>query len=137
MNRPLVKQEATTFAVSVQITATPVNQQMGITAMIDSFIIAVPLGAANSVFIGFDAGVTVGTGLEILAGTSEAFIIDHDGRQLYELQYPLMDIRNAGICGKPALQENIPLVVWDMTQIYLVAIAITTVSVGVFKAVYV
>lgn len=135
-NRPLVKQEATTFLLAVQVTPTPIAPQLGLTSMIDSFIVTVPVAAANSVFLGFDAGVTITTGLELIAGTSSNFVIDHEGRQLYELQYPLMDIRNTGMCkNDPA--EQIPLVVWDMSQVYLVAAAITNVTIGVFKAVYV
>lgn len=135
-SRPLVKQEATSFSLSVAVTPTPIAPQLGLTSMIDSFIVTIPSTAANSVFMGFDAGVTTTTGLELLAGTSENFRIDQGGRQLYELQFPLMDLRNDKLCKTDPL-EQIPYVVWDMSQVYLVAAAITVVTIAVFKAVYV
>lgn len=136
MQRNLIKQEFVTFGLDVQVVPTPINAQMGLTAMIDSFLVCVPVAAANSVFMGADAGVTITSGLEILAGTTEGFVIDHDGRQLYELQNPLMDLRNAALC-KADQAETIPFIAWDMTQIYLVAVGVTRVSIGCFKAVYV
>lgn len=136
MQRPLVKQEFTTFSLQVQTVGTPINAAMGITTMIDSVVICVPSGAANSVFLGGDQGVTTTSGLELLAPSLSSFVIDHDGRQLYELQFPLMDLRNGAMC-KMDQGDQIPFVVWDLSSMYLVAAAVTTVSIAAFKAVYV
>lgn len=136
MLRPLIKQEFVTFGVTVGIAAAPVSAQMGLTSMVDTFLTCVPVAAANSIFLGADAGVTILNGLEILAGTTMQFKIDHDGRQLYELQTPLMDIRNAALC-KNDIPETVPYIVWDMSQIFLVAVAPTLISIACFKAVYV
>lgn len=135
MQRPLLKQDFTTFALSVGVNGTPINSQMQLTAMVDTIAICVPSTAANSVFFGADQGVTTASGLELLPSTTSAFRIAQM-RQLYELQYPLQDLKNAAMC-KVSIGEEIPVIVWDVSQIYLVAAGVTTVSIAVFKAVYV
>jgi len=136
VNRPLLKQEFTTFPLTVQTTGTPVNANMGITAMVDSFMITVPAGTANSVFLGGDQGVTITSGIELLAGTTVQFLINHDGRQQYELQAPLIDIATIVAC-RDYIPEAIPFVVWDMSSIFLVAVAPTAITVAIFKAMYI
>lgn len=135
VQRNLIKQEFTTFGLQVQTTAGPINANMGLTAMIDAIIISVPASAANNIFLGGDAGVTITTGIEIVAGSPVLFAINHDGRQLYEIQEPLIKIAAAAMCAdqKP---ETIPFVVWDISQMYLVASAATNIAVGVFKAMF-
>jgi len=135
--RPLVKQEGDAFAFAVPVApAAPLAPQLGLGSMIDSFMITVPAGAANSIFLGFNAGVIVGNGIELLVGTTVNFRIDHDGRQLYEIQNLLTHINNA-VCGAPILPyEEIPLVCWDMSQIYVVAAAATNITFATFKTVY-
>src|SRR5262245_8885080 len=91
MERPIIKQEFTTLSFTVTTSAASPNPALGLTSLIDSFVITVPSSAANSVFIGSDQGVTTTTGLEILAGTSQNFRISQD-RQLYELQMVLIEI---------------------------------------------
>lgn len=135
MQRPLLKQEFATFSLSVAINGTPINPNMGLTAMVDTILICIPVAAANSVFLGSDPGVTIVTGLELIAGTTTAFEIKQD-RQLYELQYPLMDIKNSAMC-KQDQGEQIPFIAWDVAAMFLVAAAITVVTIAVFKAVYV
>lgn len=136
--RPLLKQEATALAGVADVApASPLMQQAGLTSMIDTFVITVPAGATNSIFLGFDQGVIVGSGIELLAGTTTAFAIDHDTRQLYELQ-TLLTRLNDVLCGRPVVPtDEIPFVVWDMSQIYVVAAASTPFTFAVFKAVYV
>lgn len=134
--RDIIAQQFTTFAFSVPITAAPIAPNLQLTSLIDTFAITVPAAAANSVFLGGDAGVTITTGLELLAGTTTIFTIDHDGRQLYELQYPLKDTRDSVKCTDSQLIE-IPFITWDMSQIYLVAVAVTNVTVACFKAMYI
>jgi len=138
MNRPVIKQEGNAQAFTVPVApAAPLMSQSGLTAMIDTFIITVPSTAANSVFLGFNQGVIVGNGIELLIGTTVQFKIDHDTRQLYELQNLLINI-NGGVCGQPVNpKELIPFVVWDMSQIYVVAAAATAITFATFKAVYI
>src|SRR6266496_1652085 len=93
VNRPLVAQEFNSFGFTVNVApAQPLGANYPITAIIDSFYITVPATAANSIFIGGNPGVIITTGLELIAGTTTGFVIQHDGRQLYELQKPLIDI---------------------------------------------
>lgn len=138
MPRDLIKQEATAFAFTVPVApAAPLMPQAGLTAYIDTFMITVPATAANSIWLGFDQGVIVGSGIELLASTTTLFKIDHDGRQVYEVQNLLIPI-NRALCGTPVVpREEIPFVVWDMSQIFVVATLATAISFAVFKAVYV
>jgi|SRR5215470_7142982 len=138
MDRPLLKQDATSFAMTVPVApAAPIGPQYGLTSLIDSFDITIPAAAANSVFIGFDQGVIITTGLELIAGTTVQFKIDHDGRQIYECQHLLAKLITT-LCGTPITpEEQIPLVVWDMSQVFLVAAAPTNVTIALFKATYI
>lgn len=137
MQRPLLKQEATAFAFTVPVApAASPAPQYGLTSLIDSFTITVPTTAANSVFLGFDGGVIVGTGIELLAGTTIEFRIEHDGRQIYELQNLVRKLIQHQ-CGSAGEMEYIPFVCWDMSQIFLVAAAPTAVTMALFKAVYI
>lgn len=138
VTRPLVKQEFTTLAFTVPVApAAPLMPQAGLGAMIDSFVITVPSTAANSIFLGSDQGVVVGSGIELLPSTTTAFKIDHDTRQLYELQN-LLDHLNNGLCGTPVNPKDaIPFVVFDMSNIFVVAAAATAITFAVFKAVYI
>jgi hypothetical protein len=136
VQRSLVRQEFSTFGLTVQTTAGPVNANMQIGAMIDAIILSVPASAANNVFLGGDAGVTITTGIEIVAGSPVLFAIDHDGRQLYEVQEPLLEMASAYLC-RELRPESIPFVLWDISQMYLVASAATNMAVGVFKAMFI
>lgn len=136
VNRPLVAQEWATNGLTVNVApAQPLGPQFPITAMIDAFYITVPAAAANSIFIGGNPAVTITNGLELLAGTTSAFIIEHEDRQLYELQKPLIDMART-MCN-PESPETIPFVVWDLSQVYVVAVAATVISFAPFKAMYI
>jgi hypothetical protein len=138
MERPLLKQDATAFAFTVPVApAASPGQQYPLTALIDTFLVTVPAAAANSVFLGFDQGLIVGTGIELLAGTTVEFRVDHDGRQIYECQNLLTRLVET-LCGRPIVPaEQIPFVCWDMSQIYMVAAAPTAITMALFKAVYI
>jgi hypothetical protein len=130
--RPL-KQTFTPFALLVGVSATPLNtswQQANISGFYDSFIISVPQAAANGVFLG-DASIdaTLNNGLEILPGVPIKLSIDNE-RQLYEVQAPLVD----QFC--PAVPESIPFICWNPAEIYLAAIAPTSIGVILFPAPY-
>lgn len=136
--RPLVKQEGDAQSLTVPVApAASLMPQSSLTAMIDTFMITVPATAANSIWLGFNPGVIVGNGIELLIGTTTVFKIDHDTRQLYELQHLLTRI-NQALCGTDVLPpEQIPFVCWDMSQIFVVASAATAITFATFKAMYI
>jgi len=133
--RNIIAQPFETYSLAVQVTAIPLAA-FGITALIDAFMITTPSTAANSVFISGNPGVTVTTGLELLAGTTVLFRVENEGRQMYELQKPLIEIAKAVDCTNVPFEE-IPFKVWDMTQIFVVAAAITTITFAVFRNPYI
>lgn len=135
LQRPLLKQEATTLSFVVTTAASSPTPALGLTSLIDSFDITVPSTAANSIFIGFDQGVTTATGLELLAGTTTQFRVNQD-RQLYELQNLLNKMLQC-MQGNAGVFEEIPFICWDMSSVFLIATANTTISLGLFKAVYI
>lgn len=131
--RPLIVQQFRTFAFAVGTGPLPIEPSVDKTALITTVVISNPI-AGISVFWG-NPGVTIATGLEILPGTAPSFEILQEGRQLYELQSPVL-IEASERC--PNLQpEAIPFVVWSPSTMYLVAAAPTTVSVALFKAMYI
>lgn len=130
--RPILAQRFTPFALLVGVTATPLNtswQQANISGLYDAFIISVPTAAANPVFLG-DAAISavLNNGLEIPAGVPIMLSIDNE-RQLYEIQSPIVD----PACAVP---ESIPFVTWNPSEIYLAAIAPTSIGVILFQAAY-
>jgi len=136
VQRPLIAQQFDTFGFTVTTTAQSPTPQLQLNSLVDVFIITVPAAAANSIFLGSTPGVTTATGLEIVAGTSVQFRIDHGGRQLYELQKPSIDIEAAVRCMNIG-PEAIPFVCWDMSQVFLVAVAATNISLATFRALYI
>lgn len=135
--RPLIAQQGSQFTVAIAAANSPVpiNGAMQITAQVDSFLLCNYSTNANSVFFGMDSGVTVNNGIEILTGTTIAFIIDHEGRQIYELQGLQAEIAAALTCRQMQL-DAIPFVVWDMSQVYVTAAAATNIGCVVFKSIY-
>jgi hypothetical protein len=134
VNRPLIVQQFRTFSFAVGVNALPLEPTVDKTDLITTFVISNPI-AGISVYFG-NGGVTVNSGLEILPGTAPEFVIEQEGRQLYELQGPLLDI-DAGLQCRNVQPEAIPFVVWSPANIYLVAAAPTTVSVSLFKAMFI
>jgi hypothetical protein len=133
LKRPLIVQQFRTFSFAVGIAALPIEPTVDKSRLITSFIISNPI-AGIAVFFG-NQGVTTATGLEILPGTTPLFEIRQEGRQLYEIQGPLLDI-DAGLQCRNIQPEAIPFVVWDPSNIFLVSTAATTVSVALFQAMY-
>lgn len=137
MDRPkraVLAQRFRPYAILVGIKPTPLNvsfQQANISGLYDAFIISVPKAAANGVFLG-DASISaaLNNGLEILPGVPIMLSIDNE-RQLYEIQGPLVD----KLCVVPP--EAIPFVAWDVSTIYLAAVAPTSVGVLLFPSSYV
>ena len=120
--RPEVTQPGFTFGLTVPGAgqAVPISSTLDKSKLITSFIVSNPL-AGSSVYFGFSPGITsvVGPnqGLEIQAGTAPNFRVNQV-RQLYELQALSATIAKL-INGQPPDLEKIPLVVWDLTQLYL------------------
>ena len=132
MPRDILRQDFTTFSF-VATTAPQPIAQLGVNSMIDTIMFSLPTGAANSVFFGSDASVSITSGIEIAPGSPSILAIVHDGRQLYELQDPLIALQATAQC-RDIDPRLIPFVVWDVSQIYLVAAANTTLAIGLFKA---
>jgi hypothetical protein len=131
-NRPIIPQRFIPFALLVGVGATPLNtswQQANLAGRYDAFVISVPKAAANGVFLG-DASISaaLNNGLEILPGIPIMLSIDNQ-RQLYEAQAPIVD----ALCTVP---ESIPFIAWNVSEIYLAAIAPTSVGVLLFQASY-
>ena len=134
VNRPLIAQWGDTFSFAVTTTAQPVLPNVDKTKLINSFMVSNPVGGI-SVFLGFQPGVLITTGLEIPGGTLPSFPIFQEGRQLYELQGPVENIAGMLNC-RDSGSDAIPFVVWDMSQVFLVASANTTVTIATFKAMF-
>jgi len=131
--RPLVVQGFRTFTFTAGVKALPIEPNLDKTKLITGFVISNPVGAI-SVFLG-NIGVTIASGLEIQAGTAPFFGIDQGGRQLYEVQSPLLDISSGLKCSSDPL-GGIPFVVWDLSTVFLVAAAPQIVTVAVFPTMY-
>lgn len=130
--RPTVRQEFNPYALLVGVAATPLNSDQALTSSyIDSFAISVPLAAANSVFIGSN-NVTIATGLELVPGSLTQWAIDQGGRQQYEIQRPLLSLSAIAEC-KAQMPDMIPFIVWDPSQVALVAAAPTNIVVVFFR----
>lgn len=133
--RQLIGQEFSTFGLTVGVTAIQVSASLGISSLISTIVFSVFTGQAQSVFLGADAGVTVTTGLELPPGSPQEYVVLND-RELVELESPLLDISTVLQCRR-AIADNVPFVVWDVTRMYLIAAANTTMSVGVFKEMWI
>lgn len=133
--RPLVAQTFRAFPFVVGTAPLPILANANLEELITTFIITTPATAANSVFLG-NAGVAIGTGLELLASTSPVLRITQ-ARQLYELQAPLLDIE-AVIACREVNPEAIPLVVWDLSKVFLVTGPVAvTVTIATFPEMYI
>jgi hypothetical protein len=103
-----------------------------------AFMISNPSTNANSVFFG-DASVTTTNGIEITVGSSPLFTID-ETRQLYEVQNALIRIfEKIPECEPFPDPDFIPVVVWNPSQMFLIASVAGPTNVGMifFKNVYV
>lgn len=130
--RDVVFQPFTTFVVAVAATPTPIFPNQTKADLIDSFALSLDAAAANNVFIG-DQGVTVNSGLEIVKGSGPVNFIINNQRQHYELQEPLIMLTEQLGC-RPQTGRSIPFILWDLSQIYLVAAAPTNVRCAPFRS---
>lgn len=133
--RPVVRQDFTSQNLVVGTTPTPLNSDQALAqSYIDSFIIAVPSTAANSVFMGNQAVTAAanGGGVEIVAGAMPNFRIEQGGRMLYEILRPLLEMSAVAGC-KIERPDVLPFVCWDLSTIFLIATANTNVTVMFFR----
>lgn len=134
--RPLVRQEFNPYALAVGTTPTALNADQALTSSyIDSFVISVPLAAANSVFLG-GQNVAIASGLELVPGSLTQWALDQGGRQPYELQRPLLKLASFATC-KAEIPDMIPFMFWDPSQISLIAAAATNIVVCLFRSPFV
>ena len=144
--REPIEQLFVNYTVAVATTPTQLNPSMDISAYVQSFFICNPSFNANNVFWG-DGQVTassagnIGTGIEIIAGTTQQFIILQD-RQFYEIQDSINDIiaflsSQVKGCTIQSSVMKVPVVVWNPANFFLVAAVATTVSVSVMRNVYI
>lgn len=133
VQRALIAQQFLTRQINVTAAALPIDPNQDKSKLITAFSISNPSTGA-SVFIG-NAGISATTGFEIPAGTAPFFGIDQQGRQLYELQKPLLDIV-AGLSCQNQTLDGLPFVVWDLSQFYIIAVAPTTVTLISFPTMY-
>lgn len=135
-DRPLVRQLF--YASPLIAPASPARtqlsqavQQASLDTLITAFTVSCPFGGANSVWIG-DSSVdaTLFNGIEIPPGISKSLVVD-PGRQLYELQQPLLD---SAPCLIDALA--IPFAVWDLSGWYITASAQITVGLVLFPEMF-
>lgn len=130
--RTILAQRFINFALTVGVVPTPLNtsfQQANISGLYDSMILSLKKAAANPIYWGgANVNVALGNGLEILPGVPIQLAIQNE-RQLYEIQAPLVD-RDCVVA------EAIPFIVWDVSNVFLVAVAPTTLAVVLFSAPY-
>jgi len=133
--RPIAYQTINTVIVAIGITPTPLLPTQNKTDYIDSFVLSLDANAANNIFIG-DGGVTVNSGLEIVAGGGPInFIIRNQ-----HMQYDQLTLESAMVQAQTCLDippQAIPFIIWDLTQVFGVAAAPTNVRLAPFRALFV
>ena len=131
--RSIVYQLIEPFVIAVGTTPTQVFPQQTKSDLIDSFTLSLDAAAANNVFIGGQA-VTIANGLEIIAGGGPLTFRIRNQWQQYEVQEPLVKLADKIDCNNPMTPRAIPFVIWDLSQIYLVAVAATNIRCAPWRA---
>ena len=132
VNREVVTQPFDHFVVVVGVAPTQILPTQTKADLIDSFVVSVDAAAANNIFIGGN-GVTIANGLEIVRGGGPINFIIRQQHQHYELQEPVLAIAEILACNN-YLARAIPFIIWDLSQIYLVAAAATNARIAVFRS---
>lgn len=136
MGRPLLFQPIVSTVVNVGIAPTPLVATGNINQLVASFAISVPTGG-NNVFLG-DSNVTAsaagvaGSGLELVAGGGAVLFELKDIRMMYELMYPILKMADILGCQKE-FQYDVPLAIWDLSQVFVIAAVAQTISLATFK----
>ena len=135
INRAVLSQPFSPFVLPVAITPTPITPSSNKVDLIDSFIVSLDSGAANNVFMG-DGGVTVNSGIEIIAGGGPINFLIRNQNQQYDLQLPLLDAVKTLQC-QTQMPFAIPFIVWDCSQIFFIAAAPTNIRICLFRSQFV
>jgi hypothetical protein len=121
MNRPILTQTWTDKTVTAPATgaaAVPLDPTGNQNQLINCFLLSIPTGGVNCFVVG--QPIIALSGQEIIAGGGPVKFRIDDERMLNELVYPAQ--LTAQILGcKPFDIEEIPLVVWDLSQIFIVS----------------
>jgi hypothetical protein len=142
-DRQPLEQFFVNFSLAVQSTPTLLAPNLDINAYVQSFILSNPSVNTASVFWG-DSGVTssvagtIGTGVELLPGTSQSFVIQQE-RQFYEIQDPARLLAIKELCQDLPM-VMIPVIVWNPQNFFLIATAAAapvTISGVIFRSVYI
>lgn len=135
-DRPLVRQLF--YPTALVVPASPATiqlsqatQQASLDTLITAFSVSCPFGGANSVWLG-DSSILASAfnGIEVPAGITKTFVID-PGRQIYELQQPLVEGLNC-----PTEAMAIPFPVWDLSGWYATASAQITVGLVLYPEMF-
>lgn len=120
LKREPIGQNFFNFSLAVNASPQPLSkgyQQADLNQRIDTLILCNDSANARSIYLGdLNVRATPGGGLELRVGKSYVLSIANE-RQLYEIQGPLVD----EFCLKYV--ESIPIVVWDISSIYVIAAA--------------
>jgi hypothetical protein len=134
-NRPYVQQPITQFSKTIGTSRIPVIDDTAfVSGYLDSILIGVPNAASQGIFFG-DITVTIGNGFPVEPGSSVNLVLDNQ-RQLYELQGPLDNITTTLQC-RTEQGIDIPVIVFDPSQIFVVASANTDTRFVLFPTVYI
>lgn len=144
MNRPQRQRMPQEWGViNITVTTTPqvLSNSLGPSSLITTIVLSVPTGQAQGVFLGPTSGVTITTGLEIPVGNPQEYAVINE-RELVEIESPLLGIWAAIMgalrCPINVVQsDQVPIAAWDLTNMWLVAAANTTLNVGTFKEMWV
>jgi len=121
VNRPVLSQRWNSLSVTAPATgsaAVPLDSNGNQNQLVNAFALCIPTGGVNCFVVGSPIAAT--SGIEIIAGGGAIKFSIDDERMLNELVYPLH--LQAQIQGcKPFEKEDIPLVVWDLSQIFIVS----------------
>lgn len=121
MNRPILTQTWTDLQVTAPATgaaAVPLDPTGNQNQLINAFALSIPTGGVNCFLVG--QGVAAIRGLELVAGAGPVKFSIDDERVLRELQHYTGLIAQIIGC-KPFEPEDIPLVVFDLSQIFIVS----------------
>lgn len=137
MIRDIVFQPFESHALLVGVTPTPISPNMTKSDLIDSFAVSVDAAAANNVFIG-NAAVTVLSGLEIVAGAGPLLFRIRNQNIQYDIHSTLDPVADyIAQCAVSQQVRGIPYIIWDLTQVCLVAVAPTNVRVAPFRSMFI
>lgn len=116
--------------------AVQVAASINLNNLIQSLAISNFSANANSIFLGQNASVTTTSGYEIVTGSGPIFQIQQE-REMYELETPLENLVTLANCGQPSTSVDIPIVVWNPSNMWLIAAtAPTPVAITIFNNVY-